>query len=368
MSTGQLILTAVQWLTGIWLLARIRGPRNLSVGARSSAPTVSVIIPARNEAASLPHLLASLAAQDRPAAEVLVVDDHSEDATAAVAEAGGATVIAAPPLGGGWAGKPAACAAGAAVVRGDVLAFLDADVVLAPEALAVLVDEHRRRGGLVSVQPYHVTPQAYERLSAVCNLVSMMATMAFTGPPATHPTMAFGPCVVTSRDDYVAVGGHAGPSVRSRVNEDVALARVYRGAGLPVTVLGGRRTVRFRMYPSGLRELVEGWTRSLGGGARGTSPVAAIGPFLWVWGALAASWDGAKALGGGRHWAVDAVVYVAWAAQIAWMLRRIGRFGALTSALFPLPLLAFVALFVRSVAVLTTRRGVRWRGRVVIGR
>lgn len=329
---------------------------------------MSVIIPARNEEASLPHLLASLARQNPPAWEVLVVDDHSEDATAVVGEAGGATVIAAPPLAVGWAGKPAACAAGAEAARGEVLAFLDADVTLAPGALAALVDERHRRGGLVSVQPYHETRQAYERLSAVCNLVSMMGTMAFTGPPATQPAMAFGPCLITSRTDYRAVEGHAEPSVRGQFIEDVALARLYRKAGLPVSVLGGRSTVRFRMYPGGLRPLVDGWTRSLSRGARCTSPVAAIGPVLWVWGALVAAWDGVKVLSGGRHPAVDAVVYGAWAVQIAWMLRRVGRFGTLSWVLFPVPLVAFVALFCRSAAVLITRRGVRWRGRVVSGR
>ncbi len=370
MSTGHLILFAFQWATGVWLLARIRGPRVSRTGraAEVQGPTVSVIVPARNEEASLPHLLASLAAQTVPAMEVIVVDDHSEDATAALAAAAGVTVLDAPPLAEGWRGKPAACAAGSELATGELLVFLDADVTLTPGALAAVVDEHRRSGGLVSVQPFHMTARPYERLSAVCNVVSMMGTLAFTGPPRREVTMAFGPCMVTSRADYDAVGGHSDPTVRSQVIEDIFLARCYRAAGRPVSVLGGRTMVRFRMYPGGLRQLIDGWTRSLGVGARGASPLAIIGPFLWVWGALVAAWDGLMALVGGPHRVVDAVVYAVWAVQIGWMLHRVGRFGSLTAALFPVPVLAFVALFLRSALLLLTRGQVRWRGRLVTGR
>lgn len=367
MSTGQLILFVVQWAAGAWLLARVPGPEATDAGQPrgGAGPTVSVIVPARNEASSLPHLLASLAAQTRPATEVIVVDDHSGDATAALAAAAGVTVLDAPPLAEGWRGKPAACAAGSELATGEVLVFLDADVTLAPGALAAVVDEHRRRGGLVSVQPYHVTGRPYERLSALCNVTSMMGTLAFTGPPHRVVTMAFGPCLVTNRADYDLVGGHTDPTVRAQVIEDIALARRFRAAGRPVSVLGGRTMVHFRMYPGGPRQLIDGWTRSLSVGARGTSPVAAIGLFLWVWGALVAAWDGLSAVIGGPHRLVDALVYALWAIQIGWMLRRVGRFGLLTAVLFPVPLLAFVALFVRSVVLLVTGRQIRWRGRLV---
>ncbi|MDQ6838501.1 MAG: glycosyltransferase [Actinomycetota bacterium] len=377
MSTGHLILFVVQWCAGAWLLARVPAPEESTsppLAADDEAPrspgsraTVSVIVPARNEETSLPHLLASLATQTRRPSEVIVVDDHSEDATAALAAASGATVLDAPPLAAGWLGKPAACTAGAAVATGDVLLFLDADVTLGPGALAAVVDEHRRRGGLVSVQPYHVTVRAYERLSAICNVVAMMGTLGFTAPPRHKVAMAFGPCLITGRADYDALGGHTDPTVRSQVIEDIALARIFRAAGRPVAVLGGRTMVRFRMYPGGVRQLVDGWTRSLGIGARGTSPVAIIGPFLWIWGALVAAWYGLEAVVGSPHRIVDAVVYFAWAIQIGWMLRRVGRFGVLTAVFFPVPLVAFVAMFVRSGLLLVTRRRVRWRGRLVRG-
>jgi glycosyltransferase involved in cell wall biosynthesis len=88
-------------------------------------PDVSVIVPARDSAATLPRTLAHLAAQDFAGAfEVVVVDDGSRDGTRAVAEAAGAPVrcISQPPSGPG-----AARNAGVAAGSGAILAFTDAD-------------------------------------------------------------------------------------------------------------------------------------------------------------------------------------------------------------------------------------------------
>jgi 4,4'-diaponeurosporenoate glycosyltransferase len=354
---------ALTWLAGWWLLGRTPAPRRR---AGPPAPTVSVIIPARDEAASLPHLLGSLAAQPQAGVEVIVVDDGSADGTGDLARAGGATVLAAPPAPPGVSGKPSACAAGATAATGNVLVFLDADVTLGDGALAAVVGEVAARGGLVSVQPFHRTERPYERLSAICNLVSMMGSLAFTGPPRPGRPMAFGPCLATTRADYEAAGGHRHPDVRSEHLEDIALSRTYRAAGLPVTVFAGRDLISFRMHPGGPRQMADGWTRSLGAGARRGSPAAFVGPFAWVTGALLGAWAGVQAVRRrDRRWR-NAATYAAWAAQVQVLSRRAGRFGAATGALFPAPLLAFVALFVRSVLVVVTGRRIRWRGRKLV--
>jgi cellulose synthase/poly-beta-1,6-N-acetylglucosamine synthase-like glycosyltransferase len=106
----------VGWLAAWWMLWRLPVPRPLDPGtdATASLADVAVVIPARDEAEHLPTLLASLDGARAVGVEVVVVDDHSTDDTAAVAETAGARVIAAPELPAGWAGKPHACAVGAA--------------------------------------------------------------------------------------------------------------------------------------------------------------------------------------------------------------------------------------------------------------
>lgn len=94
-------------------------------------PTISVICPAWQAAATLADTLASVRAQIVPPSEILVVDDGSTDETAKVGRASGATVIGRP-----HSGAAAAVNAGIAASRGELLAFLDADDLWPPDKLA----------------------------------------------------------------------------------------------------------------------------------------------------------------------------------------------------------------------------------------
>jgi len=316
---------------------------------------MAVVVPARNEADTLPGLLASLAAQTRPVAEVVVVDDDSTDATKAVAAAH-VRVVSAPPRPSGWNGKQWACHTGLGATTAPLVCFVDADVELAPDALARLAAEVDARGGLVSVQPWHRTGSAIEGLSLFPNLVSMMAIDAF-GPLGGRlaPTGAFGPVLAVRRSDHDRVGGHQ--AVRGAAMEDVALARSYRGSGLPVTVLAGRGLATFRMYRGGLSSIFEGWTKGLGDGVRRVRPATLVAVATWLSGAASA-----PALLATEP-VLGAALWVAYAAQLAWLARRIGRFPAWSWALYPLPLAFFVVVFLRSTLAKLLRREVTWKGR-----
>lgn len=354
-----------------WLL---RDLRTVPYGGahRHEAISVSVIIPARDEEATLPALLDSLRHLTIDVSEIVVVDDDSQDATATVARTGGAHVLPAGPPPPGWTGKAWACHVGARATTGDLLLFLDADTVLAPDALGGLIELHHRHGGLVSVQPFHRVIQPYEQLSSYFNVVSLLASGAFARRPARQP-MAFGPCLLTSRADYERTGGHA--AVRGEILDDVQLAGVYHRAGLPVRCAVGGRSIRMRSYPGGIRQLAAGWTKNFAAGASAADPTAALATVLWVSAhhavAIGAAlslleavtgWGGSLTHGHPVLWAV-AWVGIAW--QLRSILRRIGSFRWWTWALFPVPLLAFDVLFARSVALTAVRRSVRWRGREV---
>jgi len=238
----------------------------------------------------------------------------------------------------------------------ELLVFFDADVTVLPGGLARVAGEWLP-DGLLSVQPFHVTVRPYERLSALCNAVSMMGVGAFT-PLGRAPRGAFGPCLVTSRAAYEAVGGHG--VAASSVLDDIELARSYRAVGRPIRCLGGRGSLTFRMYPDGVRQLVAGWTKNMASGARLVGGLAALLTAVWVALLAAVVVDVVAA-----HDVAAAVAYGLVVAHVAWMLRRIGRFGVATALLFPLPLACFIFVFARSVFRTVVRGRVTWKGRVL---
>ena len=168
---------------------------------------------------------------------------------------------------------------------------------------------------------------------------------------------------MTTRSDYDAVGGHA--SVRSEVVEDLALARRYDEAGRPVTVRTGGELISFRMYPTGVRDLVDGWTKNFALGAGATPPLRLAAIVLWIT-AIGTSSVGMVDATLGRTSAVLAIAaYLLVAAQLAVMFRQVGRFGVVTALCHPVLVACFVAVFVRSLWRTHVRRSVAWRGRTI---
>ena len=355
------------------LLADLREVPRGTVAAALPA-SVSVVVPARNEEATLPALLASLAALEvgKVAVEVVVVDDDSVDGTASVARSGGAGVVSASPPPAGWTGKAWACQLGADATSGDRLLFLDADTVLEPDALTGLLQLHDRHGGLVSVQPYHRVERPYEQLSSYFNAMAVLASGAFTTSDA-HPPMAFGPCLLTSRADYETAGGHA--AVRGAILDDVELAVAYDRVGLPVTCAAGGGAIRMRSYPGGIRQLADGWTKNFASGASAAAVGPTLGSGLWISahhavavGAALALLESATGWGSSLTYGSPLLWAVAWvgaAVQLARILRRLGSFRWWTWAAFPVCLVAFDVVFARSAVHTVLRRSVQWRGRDV---
>lgn len=359
-----LMWLVARWLLG-WVLFKVPGlPRPTPDEDAPIDERISVVIPARNEAASLPTLLDALAAQTRLADELVVVDDHSTDDTAAIARSRGAHVISSPDLPQGWTGKSWAIWNGVAASTGDVLVFLDADTRPGPEFLHRILVEQRRSGGIVSVQPYHRMTHAWERLAALFNLLAVLG--GGLGRDPKRRGVGFGPAMATSRADYLAVGGHE--SIRAAVIEDQALATRYADEGLATEAFAGRNDVEFRMYPHGVASIVEGFAKNFASGAGGLPVLRLVALVIWVSGLIGTSasltWQLAWWPVNGHAPTLVAILgYIAFAIQFAVMLRPVGNFG-LIAAVMPIPVVFFLVVFCYSM-VGYARGYVVWKGRRV---
>lgn len=381
MATFTLIVSIVGLLgitAGLAVSWRIMFPKRPgpSCSADAAWPTdlscrLSIIVPARNEERNLPALLSSLRDSDTMPcdAEVLIVDDESEDRTAQIGAAFGCRIMSAGRTPAGWIGKCWACWKGAQAASGQLLLFLDADTVVAPAAVGRLLAMRGQRGGLVSLQPYHHTPTAIEGLSAYFNLIVLAATGAFT-PWAERGSGdgAFGPCMLIGREEYFHVGGHE--AVRNSIIEDMAFGRACRRQGVPVTLDLGRGTITYRMYPGGLPQLVEGWTKNLTAGARSAPPMISALLGLWLTGSVATVLVTAlaiTALAAGTLTPLLAVAtigqYLLVATGLSLSLARVGGFGLAPALVFPVYLVFFFAVFFRSLYLHRLRGDIPWKGR-----
>jgi 4,4'-diaponeurosporenoate glycosyltransferase len=275
----------VLWLIGFFLLWKVpactkpkrRPGRNSNEVA---LPKVSVIIPARNEEGVLAKLLDSLSNQTVPPYEVIVANDSSTDRTGEIAKERGSLVIDLDHTPDGWLGKNWACYNGAKTASGSYFLFLDADTWLENDGLEQIIHCEAQNPGVITVSPYHMVHDPYENLSLFFNIMAGAGLRTFTmlGDRIT-PAGLFGPCFYCSRNDYFAIDGHA--SVKSSIIEDVDIGRTFVEAGIPVHGFGGKETVNVRMYPNGIRQLVQGWTKNIGIGATRTSPIFVVLISLW---------------------------------------------------------------------------------------
>ena len=265
---------------------------------------VSVLIPARNEAAIIAAAVRRALAQTYPRLELIILDDHSQDGTAEVAlTAGGGDprlhVLPGEPLPAGWLGKNWACQQLAQAAKGDYLLFIDADVELAAGAVAALMGEmEATRADMLTVWPTQRTVTWAERLTAP---LMAFAILGYLPLPLVHhtPWRAFaaanGQCLLFRRRAYQQVGAHA--AVRGEIVEDVMLARRIKGAGLRLRMADGAGLIACRMY-DGWRAVREGYGKNILAGYGGRVSVLLLATlfhwltFLWPWVWLAVGWSG----------------------------------------------------------------------------
>jgi dolichol-phosphate mannosyltransferase len=224
--------------------------------------TISVVIPARDEAARLGPLLDAIVGAPG-VHEVIVVDDQSSDGTAALADRAGARVIAGTPLPEGWAGKAWALQQGIEAATSTWVVTLDADTRPDPKLPRALVARTTGdRLDLLTVGGRFDCPTTGSRWLHPAMLTTLVYRFGPPGSMVNDParTMANGQCMTVHRRRFLDAGG-MGP-VRGEVVEDIALARHLATEGRRVGFLDASELLTVRMFES-FADVWSGWGRSL---------------------------------------------------------------------------------------------------------
>ncbi|MBT2488333.1 glycosyltransferase [Streptomyces sp. ISL-96] len=345
-------------------------------------PDVAVVVPARDEAEVLPLSLPSLLAQDYPGrAEIILVDDGSEDGTGALAlELAGVhgglplTVVSPGEPQPGWTGKLWALRHGIALARergheGErrepgFLLLTDADIAHAPGSLRELVAAADTNGlDLVSQMARLRVVTAWERLvvPAFVYFFAQLYPFRWVNKAGARTAAAAGGCVLLRTE--AAARARVPDSIRQAVIDDVSLATAVQRSGGRIWLGLAERVDSVRPYPR-LGDLWRMVSRSayaqlmhspslLAGTVAGLALVYLAPPLTLCAGVL--SVDGVAAWSGGLAWAVMTATYLP--------VLRYYRQPLGLALLLPFTAVLYLLMTVDSAVQHYRGRGAAWKGR-----
>jgi hypothetical protein len=347
-------------------LAGRRAMLPLAPAAAGPAPTVTAVVPCRDEAAGVEPAMRSLLAQERVELRVVAVDDRSGDGTGAILDRLAASdprleVVHVEALPDGWLGKNHACDAGARRARGEWLLFTDADVVFAPDALRRAVDAARAHGlGHLAAAPRLVAPGLLERafVTFFTALLAPLVRVADLRRAGTRAYFGVGAFNLVRRDAYERAGGHR--RLALEVVDDLKLGLLLRRSGVPQGVAAPGPHVQVRWQ--------HGFAPSVLGLVKNAFAALEYRPAVALAGAAGAALAGAAPLaillaGPGVPARVLAGLALAIAlAHHAAAARHVSGSSGAEALLLPLCALSFSAAVLASAVVAWARGGVVWRG------
>lgn len=324
-------------------------------------PRVSVLIPARNEAGVIRETVQSLAAQDYPYLEIIVLDDNSTDGTADLARSASrkAQVLKGADLPDGWAGKNWACHQLSQAATGEILVFTDADVRWSTGSVTALVTHFlRSEADLLTVWPTQTTVTWPERLTVPLMAMVILAYLPIWGVHHVASTVfgaANGQCMAWRRVAYQKAGGHE--AVRETVLEDVTQARTVKGLGMRLRMADGAGLIGCRMY-DGWPSVLKGYAKNILAGYGGAIPLIIATIFHWL--IFLFPWVWLLTDGG-----VYALVLVGMGVMIRavsayWSLQR-----PLDALLMPVSVILMTVIAAQSLYWQWRYGGPMWKGRVI---
>jgi glycosyltransferase involved in cell wall biosynthesis len=332
--------------------------------APAGSPSITIIVPARNEAADIAATLHSLLEQDYRNLQIIAVDDRSTDRTGAIIHTLASQypdqlralhVTELPP---GWLGKTHAMALGARHAPTDYLLFTDADVLFRPDAIRrTLAQAVATRADHLVTLPTPTTHRWEE--AAILGFIQILSLWAarpwrIADPKAKRDALGVGAFNLLRREAYQQVGGFE--SLRMQIIEDIGLARRIKHAGLAQRICFGHGLVRLH-WASGVGGLVNVMTKNLFSAFRFHIWLALVGG-LWL-----LVFCVAPAVG--LLFPPTRIAAIVTFAAVVWVYRLMSRHSGISTwyaLFFPFGALVFVFTLLRSMLITLKHGGVMWRG------
>ncbi|MBI4861895.1 MAG: glycosyltransferase, partial [Candidatus Riflebacteria bacterium] len=325
-------------------------------------PFVSIIVPARQEGASVEAALTTLLSLDYPRYEVIAIDDRSTDATGEIMERISASdprcrVLHVTELPQGWLGKNHANWLGARLARGDLLLFTDGDVHLDPPVLGHAAAAMRQLELDHLVLFPKIPPGGFGESVAMCHFSFLFC--AFTKfsmaqyrwlPGAFVGVGAFN---LVTRAAYQAIGTHE--RLRLEVADDLMLGKLVKRAGFRQRALLGMPMVRVK-WQQGLMGVVRGLEKNAFAAVHYSVVLAVGGVLLHPLSMIAPI---VLAVTGPAQLQFAIIVALTWASYVVSTLANPFPLGV--AFCYPLASLLFAYIFARSTFVTMQNGGVTWR-------
>jgi glycosyltransferase involved in cell wall biosynthesis len=370
-----LATTLLAWLIAlIWLWKVIAAARGLPCipnllapehnQTPNGSPSITVIVPARNEAADIAATLHSLLQQDYPNLQIIAVNDRSTDRTGEII-----TALAAPhpkklqalqvtELPEEWLGKTHAMALAARQATTDYLLFTDADILFRTDAIrrALAYAVAAQVDHLVTFPTTIIKRWDEAALLSFFQIFGLWAARPWriADPKATRDALGIGAFNLLRRAAYLHIGGFE--SLRMEIVEDIALGRRIKRAGLAQRVAFGRGLVSVH-WASGFNGLVNVMTKNIFSAFRFYVSLSLLGcAWLLLFCAAPAA---------GLLYAPTRIPAILALAAVAYAYRLMSRHSGLSTwnaVFFPFSALVFVFTFLRSMLITLHQGGVRWRG------
>jgi glycosyltransferase involved in cell wall biosynthesis len=232
-----------------------------------SPPSVSIIIPSRNESKRITPCIESMKAQTYPNLEIIIVDDSNDNTIQVinniVKDDKRFRIIKEDKLNNGWVGKPHAMQQGSNEAKGEWLLFIDADTSHDPSIVTSTVKfAIKNKLDMLSILSKLVCKSFWEKIiqPIPTGLLVFISPLAKVNDPNSKNAFALGPFILIKHMVFNKVGGYK--KIKGKIADDVEIAKLLKESGFKIGLAKAYNLMRLRMYER-FNDIWEGWSKNI---------------------------------------------------------------------------------------------------------